>query len=292
MIGQSLVQVLPQMGYEVIPVVRPQSRIKHSGPVIHWDPLTGKANHDDFEGLDAVIHLSGAGLVSRCWSESYKKEIRESRLEPTRLLSRILLACKNPPQVVLSASGIGCYEKRMKGLAANENFEHGKGYLSRLCREWEGYLDDLGRGQRTRIIFLRFGMVLGKKGGVLKKILPFFKCWLGGTLGEGDQAISWVLLEEIPHIVQHLLGHPDISGPVNVVAPHFVSHREFVKAIGKILEKPVWLYIPEFLVRYFAGDMAEELLLKDLAVVPQKLLDSGYEFRYPQLVPSLEKALR
>ncbi len=280
-VGSHLNKVLLQEGHEVVCLQRELSSEK----ALLWDPYHQIYSIQDFEGFDAIIHLAGENIAGKRWTGSQKKRLISSRLQPTHLLSQIILQLKTPPQVFLCASAVGWYGDRGDELLT-EKSSRGAGFLADLCAQWEGAALR-ATSSRTRVVCMRFGIVLGKEGGFLAKLLPLFRLGLGGVLGKGTQMISWISLEDLVRAIQHCLVTSSLRGPVNCVSPCPVSQRDFSSQLAQALHRPAWGKIPSWFLKCVLGDKAKELILFSQRVHPQKLLESGFVFHDKDLSKSL-----
>ena len=243
-----------------------------------------------FEGQDVIIHLAGANIAAQCWSRRYKRLLQSSRIETTTQLCKILVNLSSPPQLLLSASAIGIYGHIEPPAYVDETIFVGDGFLSQLCVDWE-HSTHLAEEMGIRVVHMRFGIVLSPKGGALGKMLPVFRFGLGGKLGTGKQIMSWIALDEVPLAMEHVINTPGLSGPVNFVAPEAVSNAEFTRVLGKVLRRPAFLPVPALAIKVLFGEMGKELLLSGANVLPRRLNESGYAFRYPDLETALAKIL-
>ncbi|NNJ70538.1 MAG: TIGR01777 family protein [Kiritimatiellales bacterium] len=244
----------------------------------------------NFEGVDAVVHLAGESIATGRWNTSKKKRIEESRVVGTRQLAEQLAKSPAKPKVFISASAIGYYGDRDDEILSEESAA-GTGFLSSVCEKWEeSTLPAESAGIRT--VKIRTGIVLSKKGGALAKMLPPFKMGGGGKLGNGRQYMSWISLYDMVGIIRFLIENENIHGPVNLVAPNAVTNLEFTKVLGTVLHRPVIMPLPAFAARLIFGEMADALLLSSTRVIPQKLLDNGYQFKHADLQPALEDSLK
>ena len=284
LVGSEVVASLSAAGHEVVRVVR---RGPASGEgTVRWDPAKGEIDAAGLEGLDAVIHLAGENVGSGRWTAARKAAIRDSRVNGTRLLCDTLAGLARPPKTLVCASAIGYYGDRGAEPLTEES-PPGTGFLAEVCREWEAASEHAVR-KGIRVVAMRIGMVLSPKGGALPRMLPLFRAGLGGVIGNGRQYVSWVALDDLVGIVLHALRCEDLRGPVNAVAPRPVTNREFTEALGKALSRPTPLPVPAFALRLAVGDeMADALLLASAWVVPKRLLDTGYAFRFPELPAAL-----
>jgi len=288
LVGSEVVTVLSAAGHEVVRLVR---RAPAPGEkAVRWDPERGEVDAAGLEGLDAVVHLAGENIASGRWNAARKAVIRDSRVTGSRFLCETLAGLARPPKTLVCASAIGYYGDRGADVLTEES-SPGAGFLPEVCREWEAATAPAAR-KGIRIVALRIGMVLSQKGGALARMLPLFRAGLGGVLGSGRQYVSWVALDDLPFIVLHALQCGDLSGPVNAVTPHPVTNREFTEALGKALSRPTPLPVPAFALRLaVGGEMADALLLSSTRVIPRRLEETGYRFRFPELGEALRHLL-
>jgi len=283
-IGSQLRAFLQNHGHLVIRLVRHQEEA--APDTIYWNPEEETFDSKDFEGFDTVIHLAGAPLAQKRWTRKRKKELFLSRTRDTRFLVEILVSLSKPPATFLSASAIGFYGNRGEEILTEES-PPGLGFLASLCADWERAADPL-KQKKIRIVHARFGIVLGREGGMVAKLVPLFRLGLGGKLGPGTQKISWIAVEDLIGGIGHILSHKELEGAVNLVAPYPVSQAEFAKALAEKLKRPALLSFPAWLLKLMLGEMADEMLLSSQNVRPEKLLQTGYVFQYPELSQALE----
>lgn len=284
-LGSALQSRLWSEGHHPLPLVRSEQPV--TGEALRWNPPQNTIDAQGLEGADAVVHLAGRGIGSRRWNARHKKEVFESRVAGTSLLSRTLAELERPPSVLVSAAAVGYYGDRGDEKLTEESGS-GRGFLAGVCRQWEECLRP-AEAAGIRVVRLRSGLVLDPEGGVLPLVLIPFKLGLGGKLGSGRQWWSWIALQDWLGGVLHMLGHQDASGPFNFVAPGVVRNEEFTKVIGRVLRRPTVVTAPAFaLKRALGSEMAHEILLSSQRAVPEQLLNSGYEF----VAADLETALR
>lgn len=287
LVGGALSTALAGWGYTVHRLQRDPGMV---GPeTLYWNPAQGEIKPLELEGYDAVIHLAGENVGSGRWTKAKKQRIRDSRIEGTRLLSQALAGLEKPPKTFLVASAIGYYGNRGDE-QLTEIAGPGKGFLSGVVRDWEQETQ-VAREAGIRTVNMRIGVVLSPNGGALKKMLLPFKLGLGGVMGDGQQYMSWIVLDDLCRAMHHLLTHGDIDGPVNLVAPNAVTNYEFTKTLGKVLGRPTIFPMPAFAAKLAFGQMADELLLSSTRVLPQRLQQSGFEFQCPELKQALEHVL-
>jgi hypothetical protein len=286
LVGTHLVPALGAGGHEVIRLTRRHD----AGPgTAGWDPATGAVDAATLGSVDAVIHLAGAGIADRRWSDAHKREIRDSRVGPTRALCEWLRRGPHPPAVLLCASAIGYYGDRGTEVLT-EASAPGSGFLPEVCVEWERATDP-ARAAGIRVVNLRLGIVLSTRGGALRKMLPPFRAGLGGRLGSGTQGMSWISIDDVVGGVSHCLEAPGVIGPVNVTAPAPASNAEFTAVLGRVLKRPALLPVPAFAIGALFGEMGRALLLEGQHVVPRVLLETGYAFRHARLDDALRHEL-
>jgi len=284
LIGAALVASLEAQGHRAIRLVRRMPRPGEDA--IRWDPSTGALTPPGPSVADAVVHLAGENIMGLRWTAEKKRRIRESRTTATRLLVQTLTRLKNPPAVLVCASGIGYYGSRGDDVLT-EDSRPGTGFLADLAREWEAATATaIARG--IRVVNVRLGVVLSTQGGALATMLTPFRMGLGGVIGDGAQWMSWIALDDVIGAIRHALTTDALRGPVNAVAPAPVTNGDFTRTLGRVLGRPTLLPLPAFAARLALGEMADELLLVSQRVMPARLQASGFAF----LRPTLEDALR
>ena len=282
LIGTQLVAKLSSSGHEVVRLVR---RSPKAGE-IQWNPKSGTLDAAALDGVDAVIHLSGAGIGDKRWTDGYRKEILDSRTATTALLATTMASLSRKPSVFLSGSAIGIYGAR-NDEQLTEVSTHGTGFLAEVCEQWEAAAKPaVDAGIRT--VYLRTGIVLSPKGGALKKLLPLFKLGVGGKFGNGKQWQSWISIDDEIGAIEHLLT-ANVSGAVNLTAPNPVTNAEFTKVLASVLKRPAIVPVPTFAPKILlGGELADALLFTGQRVIPAALNASGYMFKHT----TLESAFR
>ncbi len=290
LVGSSLVALLTSGGHRVTRLVRQSSRTPTPGVSDSiWSPDSGQIDRSALEGVDAVVHLAGENIAAGRWTAAQKARIRESRVKGTRLLSETLAGLARPPKVFVSASAIGWYGDRgSEGLSEASSL--GTGFLAEVCRDWEAAVEP-AEGKGIRVVKLRIGVVLSPKGGALAKMLMPFKLGAGGVMGNGQQIMSWISLDDLVGAIHHALVTESLHGPVNAVSPQPVTNRVLTKTLGRVLSRPTLFPIPAFLARILFGEMADETILSSASIAPKQLLSSGYKFRHPELEGALRHLL-
>ncbi|MEU8249469.1 TIGR01777 family oxidoreductase [Nonomuraea sp. NPDC048916] len=284
LLGSALVEALRGQGERVVALVR---REPQGDDEVFWQPAEGVLDPAAIEGAEAVVHLAGAPIADRRWSPAYKRELVRSRVESTRTLVNALRELSQPPEVLVSASGVDFYGDTGDQVV-DENTGKGEGFLAELCDRWEGEAREAGSfGVRTAQ--LRTGLVLSGRGGALGRMLPIFRMGLGAPLGTGKQYWSWIAEDDWVGATLHILKNRDLSGPVNLTSPTPVTNAEFTRSLGKALRKgTVPMPVPAFALSLGIGEFAKEGLLPGHKIFPRKLQDTGYGFAHT----SLDEALR
>ncbi len=281
LIGSELGRALRARGDEVVALVR---KPREPGEV-KWDGRSLPAGALD--GAEAAVNLSGANIGARRWSEAYKKEIVDSRVESTRAFVEAMRAARARPRVFVNASAVGAYGGRGDEELTEES-ARGADFLAGACKQSETEAlraEELG----VRTVLLRTGVVLARQGGALKQMLPPFKAFVGGPIGKGQQWFPWIhMADEVGVILWALEG--TVRGPVNSVAPNPVRMKEFAQALGTALHRPALFPVPALVLRLGLGEMAE-VLLEGQRAVPRKALNGGYRFRYGELDAALRDLL-
>ncbi len=286
LVGSALVPFLENGNHQVFKLVRARGDLKPNE--IAWDPERGVIKTELLEGFGAVIHLAGENITG-LWTERKKRLIFESRVQGTHVLCRALSQLEHPPSVLISASAIGYYGDQGEHIL-NEESPKGQGFLADVCQQWEEATQAASeKGIRT--VHLRTGMVLSPHGGALKNMLTPFKLGLGGSFGSGEQYISWIAIDDLLGVIYYAIRQASLVGPVNAVSPNPVTNREFVTALGHVLNRPSFLKLPSFVLKWVFGQMAAELLLSSQRVIPEVLEDKGFRFDYPDLGKAFEHLL-
>jgi uncharacterized protein len=289
LIGSELTRSLRAAGHEVTRVTRSYSDLPHGERAVIWHPDEGVIEAAGLEEHDVIIHLAGESIAG-IWTEAKKRRIRESRERGTALLAQCLAGLIRKPRALFSGSAFGIYGDRPTAEVVDESSATGTGFLADVGRAWEAATrpaQDAG----IRVVHVRFGNVLSAEGGLLAALLPLFRLGLGAKLGSGEQVWPWIAAADITPALLHVLERPEMSGPVNFVAPDNVTNEAFTRTLAGVLGRPSFLTVPAFAARLAPGGMADEMLLSGARVVPRKLLDSGYAFRFPELKAALRAIL-
>lgn len=283
-IGGALVRQLLDAGHAVTLLVRKPQRAEHQFQG-RARCITALSQLDADEHVDAVINLAGAPVLGPRWSPRRQAQLLASRVGVTEALVQWLGQARHKPTIWIQASAIGYYGVRDPAEGLDERSTAGGGFMSALCRRWEAAADPV-QGAGVRQVVLRLGVVFGPGGGALPPMLLPHYVGLGGRLGNGRQMMSWIHREDVLRIMARALHDTGMQGIYNTVAPEPVSQADFARCVGRVLHRPVWLHLPAAPLRWAAGEMAQ-LLLDGQRVLPARLLDAGFEFRFPALEPAL-----
>jgi uncharacterized protein (TIGR01777 family) len=287
-IGSALVPALEGDGHRVARLTRDAGLT--GADTLRWDPAAGRIDAAGVEGLSAVVHLAGAGIGDKRWSERRKRVILESRTKGTLLLAGTLAGLSKKPSLLVSASAVGYYGAR-DDEELTEASSAGHDFLAGVCLAWEQATAPAAEAG-IRVVTTRSGVVLSPRGGVLKRMLLPFKLGLGGRLGTGRQYLSWISLDDEVGAIRHLLGRDDVSGPVNLTAPNPVTNAEYTKTLGVVLRRPTVIPTPTIPLQLrYGAELVHALVLTGQRVVPRRLADSGYRFAHERLEPALRELL-
>lgn len=284
LIGSNLCKELASKNYEVTVFTRDiekgRKAVPYAANFVKWDYRKPEKWHDQFENCYAVIHLAGASIAGKRFTDSYKKKVWDSRIISTKNIVSAISESKNRPNVFLCASGINYYGDSDDKVLIEDSIP-GNDFLAELCRQWEdeaAKAEDLG----VRRVSIRTSPVLSIQEGMLKKLYPLFRLYLGASLGIGRQWFSWIHIDDIVRTYIYALENESVSGPVNAAAPNPVSMDEFAEEFGKVLNRPVFFKVPLFVLKAFTGEAAD-FITASLRVMPEKLKISGFQFNYPDL---------
>jgi len=291
LVGSNLALFLATGGHAVVRFVSgtgttPTPAVADGTRSVGWNPQTA-VGAAALDGCDAVVHLAADNIADARWSTAKRKKIIESRTVPTRHLAEAVAALPpgRRPRVFVSASAVGVYGDRGDEILA-EDAAPGDGFLADVCRQWEAATAPAAAAG-VRVVHLRIGVVLTPKGGALGKQLPAFRAGAGAVLGSGRQWVPWVTVHDLVGAIHHVLMTDALEGPVNVAAPHAVPNRAFTKALGRVLGRPAFLWLPRVALKAMFGDIADAALLASMRATPAKLLASGFTFDHPDLEPAL-----
>jgi uncharacterized protein len=286
LIGRALIPALSSAGHEPVALVRRAP----SANEVQWTP-GGRLDPEKLAGADAIVHLAGKNVAGR-WTEKFKQGVLESRVRGTRTLANAAAESyrlSGQPRIFISAAGINYYGSRGDELLTEES-STGQGFLAEVSRQWEAAGASASEAG-VRVVNLRIGVVLARDGGALKPLLLPFRLGLGGRIGSGKQFWSWISFDDVIGVALFALHNESLQGPVNTVGPGPVRNEEFVRALGKELQRPTIFPLPTWVVRTLLGEMGEELLLTSIRAEPAKLKTSGYRFAHPDLRDAIHAAV-
>ncbi|WP_043236967.1 TIGR01777 family oxidoreductase [Streptomyces violaceusniger] len=285
LIGTALVRSLREDGHQVVRLVRRPPRVEDE---VEWDPRREWVDTKGLMGCEAVVHLAGAGVGDRRWTDAYKKEIRDSRVLGTAALAEAIASLDTPPRVLVSGSAVGFYGDTGER-AVDESAPPGHGFLPDLCQDWE---EAAAAAQEAgvRTVFTRTGLVISSEGGAWGRLFPLFKLGLGGRMGSGRQYWSFIALRDHIAALRHILDTPELTGPVNLTAPAPATNREITAAMGRVLRRPTLFTVPAPALRIALGGMSGDVL-GSVRAIPRRLLDSGFTFTHPHVDEAIKAAL-
>jgi len=287
LIGTALQRSFDEIGHELLLASRKEAKDSQH---IQWDVEKGFSEPERLEGIDAVVHLAGESVFGLSWSDAKKKAIRDSRVDGTRSVVEAISKLKARPNVLVAASAIGFYGDRGDE-EMTESSAAGDTFLAEVSKEWESEArraEDAG----IRTVLLRTGIILSKDGGALGTMLLPFKLGIGGVVGSGKQWMSWISIDDHIRVINYAIEYENVRGAVNSVSPNPVTNGEFTKTLGEVLYRPTILPLPSFAVNMVFGEMGDALLLTSTRVVPKRLEDAGFEFKYPELKTAIEHAVK
>jgi len=287
LIGTALQRSFDEIGHELLLASRKEAKDSQH---IQWDVEKGFSEPERLEGIDAVVHLAGESVFGLSWSDAKKKAIRDSRVDGTRSVVEAISKLKARPNVLVAASAIGFYGDRGDE-EMTESSAAGDTFLAEVSKEWESEArraEDAG----IRTVLLRTGIILSKDGGALGTMLLPFKLGIGGVVGSGKQWMSWISIDDHIRVINYAIEYENVRGAVNSVSPNPVTNGEFTKTLGEVLYRPTILPLPSFAVNMVFGEMGDALLLASTRVMPKRLEDAGFEFKYPELKTAIEHAVK
>lgn len=290
LIGSALTDSLLADGHQVLRLTRGQSRAvaPDGSESAHWDPSDGFVQEGALEGVDAVVHLAGAGVGDKRWTDAYKREIRDSRVEGTRTIAEAVAALGRKPRVLVSGSAVGYYGDTGDRVV-EEDAPAGTDFLARLSVEWEAAARpavDAG----IRVAHPRTGLVVSQKGGAWGRLFPLFRLGVGGKLGSGDQYWPYISLADEIAALRFVIDHDEVSGPLNFTGPEPLTNRDVTRAMGRIMHRPTLAPVPEFALRLAVGEFTDSIL-SSCRAVPAGLLAAGFTFRHPTIEQAVAAVL-
>jgi len=289
-VGSYLAPRLAEEGHEITILTRSPKVPEKLSPKIfclQGDPTQKGPWQEAVRDHDVIINLAGTSIFSH-WTEEQKKAIRESRIHTTRNVVEAIESGPDGETVLFSTSAVGYYGFHGDE-ELTEDFPPGSDFLARVAVEWESEALKAGE-KRARVVMTRFGIVLGKNGGALGQMVPLFKKYLGGPIGSGRQWFSWIHIQDLAEAFLFLMARPEVSGPVNVCSPYPVRNRDLTRTIGKALRRPSSMPAPSFIIKLILGEFGS-VILEGQRVIPRRLLESGFVFKYPKINEALQNLL-
>ena len=281
-LGSALTRSLQEDGISVLRIGR------GSDADVRWDPTAGQLDSGRLAGVDAVVHLAGENVGKR-WTSRVKREIRDSRVYGTSLIARTIAALDSKPRVFVSASAAGIYGAHRGDAMLTESSTFGDDFMARVVKEWEDAAQPV-RDAGIRVVHTRTGVVMNRSSGMLERLAPIFSLGIGGEIGSGKQWLSWIARTDWVRAVRFMIDS-NVVGAFNVSAPSPVNNAEFTATLGRVLKRPTLTRVPAFAVKLMFGEMGEDTVLASQRMIPERLLDTGFRFSYPQLEPALRHEL-
>lgn len=292
LIGRNLIKDLLKSNYKVTAIVRNKNKSSSIFPseveLVQWDFNSKDNLSDSLENAFSIIHLAGAGVFAKRWNKFYKNEIYFSRVESTKLLVDKISRLNNKPESFVVASGVGYYGNRGDEILS-EDSKPGDDFLAKVCIDWE---KEASKVQQfgVRWASIRTGIVLSKEDGALKKMLPPFKFFVGGSLGSGKQFFPWIHIKDIAGIYQFTIENPNCHGPINAAAPQVITMKDFSKELGRVLRRPSFFSVPEFVLKIILGEAASDIVSSQ-RISSEKIIQLGYKFNFSSLRDALNNLL-
>lgn len=289
-VGQELQKQLLEANVQISILTRSPEKIQTNKQIraVKWLTEDSKPE-EELESVDAIINLAGESINSGRWTEQRKKRILHSRMTATKEINRIISVLQKKPEVLINASAVGYYGMSETATFTEDSQSNATDFLAQVVQQWEREAKKVER-YGVRPVFVRLGIVLGKGGALPLMALPY-KLFAGGTVGSGRQWLSWIHVSDVARLMIYAIHNQDISGPLNATTNTPLQMREFGKAIGHVLKRPHWFPVPSFMMRLLLGEMSN-MILSGQKVLPQKALEHGFTYNYPNVEAALEKSLR
>jgi uncharacterized protein len=282
-LGRQIIQDALAHGHRVTPFSR-----REGTPVPGCEPVRLFAPEIDLGGIEAVIHLAGESILG-IWTKQKRNKILRSRIDGTRWIVEAIARARSGPSVLVSASGAGIYGDRGEETLTESSLPSSGGFLAEVATVWEAEGSKVEAAD-VRYVPIRIALVLGRNGGAIPLMKTAFQCGLGGKLGSGKQWMPWIHVADVAALFLHALETPSVHGPVNGTSPNSVRNEEFTKVMGELLKRPAFLTVPEFALRLLPANEAS-LILDSQRIIPEKALETGFRFRFPDLQSALTDIL-
>lgn len=283
-VGQILTDTLLNEGHEIIILSRKDSKVDGNLKYVKW-LQEGTYPEIEIISADAFVNLAGVSINEGRWTAEHRKQIYASRMEATDELLRIISALQTKPAVLVNASAIGIYPASEDNVYTEESLDYADDFLGQTVMDWEKKAASV-ESESIRVVFMRFGVILGKNGGALPLMVLPYKLFAGGTVGSGNQWVSWVHIEDVTHAISFAISNKSLYGPVNVTSPFPKRMKYFGKTIGSVLHRPHWIPVPSFAMKIVLGKKSA-LVLEGQHVLPEKLLNNGFTFHFATLESAL-----
>jgi len=287
-LGKKLSKRLQEEGYEITVFTRNPSKVKNKDLVgikyLRWDFTSPALWENELNEHEIIIHLAGANIFGRRWDEEYKKKIIQSREISTKNIVKAIRRQNSSVKLLITASGINYYGETA-GIGVDDSAPPGDDFLAEVCKRWEASThpaDEKG----IRRINMRMAPIFSTREGYLRKIVPYYKFFIGGPLGSGRNWLSWIHIEDVVESYIQVINNPELSGPVNISSPNPVTMREFASALGEVLKRPSIFTVPETALKILVGEGGRYVSYSQ-RVFPQKLIKCGFRFSYPELKTAL-----
>jgi len=292
-LGRALIGRLTRDGHQVVILSRGDGALiaKAGVRVVSWTP-NGESGPwaAEIDDADAVVNLAGAGIADRRWTKARKQLLHDSRIQSTQSLAAAVRAAQVRPRVFVQAGGVGIYGAHEHDRTFDESSAFGSDFLATLCITWEEAASPLA-ALGCRVVVMRNGVVLSRRGGALARMLPAFRMFVGGRIASGSQFMSWIHLDDWIGMTMWAVENQAVSGPINATAPNPVTNAEFSRALGRALHRPSWAPVPGFVLRLIFGELATDCLILGQRVLPRRTLELGYRFRFDRIDDALADAV-
>jgi uncharacterized protein (TIGR01777 family) len=292
-IGKALCRTLHK-DYELIALSRNPDKATKSIPglakIVQWDAKTHDSFQQALDGALAVINLAGENIGSGLWTKSRKAAILQSRLNAADVIVKAVKQSQKKPALVVHTSAVGYYGNSDDRILS-EDSSPGPGFLAEVCQKVEHQIQQV-ETLDVRLAIIRLGLVLGPCGGLINRLLPPFRFYLGCRIAAANQWLSWIHIDDVVGAIRFIVENSNLKGIFNLTSPNPVPAKDFYTSLGKAMHRPVLFSMPPFALKLLLGDMATELFLASQRAIPQNLSHAGYEFKYPELDPALQDIIK